>query len=435
MRKAIFILLLVAIACYILIMNQLTPYSSDDYFYSYSFADGERITSLSQVIPSLLAHGVQMNGRYAPHFFVQVFTMLPQLSFDIINTGVYILLLLGMYTLVRGEKRYNILLMLILAGVTFIAVPDFGGSMLWLAGACNYLWCGAACVWLLVPFAKQLIRGESAPKGWLVAVMALGGLWVGNCSENMSAVMVMILFFCAVSLWLQTRKIPWWMLIVTLSVFIGWLFLVLAPGDSQRIGNVLSLNYYLQRFLDGPLDYQRRFLMPLTLAWLYIFGLSWYKGVSKPLLTFSALLFIGAMVCNGIMFIANYYPLRTLLWPVLLLLIACTLLAVPLFQTSRSMKGIFAAVTLHITLLAVMAAIQALPDNYDRYCLFNARTEDIVAQRDAGVMEIETFGIEGKSKYDEFFGVFELTTDSTNRVNTGLAKYWGVNSIVANRFE
>lgn len=438
-RKIVFIGLLIAIGCFIFVMNWLSPYASDDYFYSYSFVDGERITSIGQIIPSLIEHGVQMNGRYAPHFFVQLFTMLPEILFDVVNTGVYLLLLMGMYMLVRGQRRYNWMLMLILFGETFIAVPDFGGSMLWLAGACNYLWCGAACAWLLVPFANQLLRGREAPNNRLVAVMTAGALWMGNCSENMSAVMVMIFFGCAVMQWIKSRRIPWWMLIVTAATFVGWLFLVLAPGDSARISRTVTeeygLSYYVNRFLDASVGYQRSFLMPLTLGWIYLFGIGCYKAVKKETLWFSAFLFAGAMVCNGIMFIANYYPYRTVLWPVLLLLMGATMLAIPLTENSKGAQGVFTAVALHITFLTMLAAFQALPDNYDRYCQFNARMEDMISQRDAGIMNIETFGIEGKSKYDEFYGVFELTTDPEYRINVALSKHLGVDSIIVNRFE
>jgi hypothetical protein len=164
-----------------LALNLLTPLLADDYLYAFSFATGERITSVGDIFPSLAAHAATMNGRLTPHFFVQLFVMLPRWIFAILNSFVYLALLLGMVRLsARVGERYPWRLLLIVSGAVFLLPPAFGQSFLWLAGSVNYLWCDALMVWLLVPFADFYLRGKSTTGMGRMTLMVLGALLMGN---------------------------------------------------------------------------------------------------------------------------------------------------------------------------------------------------------------------------------------------------------------
>ena len=53
------------------LFNFWTPYAADDYSYMYNLGNGERITSVFQIFPSLAVHYMQYgNGRIVSHFFV-----------------------------------------------------------------------------------------------------------------------------------------------------------------------------------------------------------------------------------------------------------------------------------------------------------------------------------------------------------------------------
>ena len=55
------------------LFNYWTPYAADDYSYMYNLGNGERITSVFQIFPSLAVHYMQYgNGRIVSHFFVFV---------------------------------------------------------------------------------------------------------------------------------------------------------------------------------------------------------------------------------------------------------------------------------------------------------------------------------------------------------------------------
>jgi hypothetical protein len=73
-RKTMFRgIVLVVLFGLMLALNWLTPLISDDYRYLYSFADGERITAVSQIVPSQIAHYQTINGRVITHTLCQLF--------------------------------------------------------------------------------------------------------------------------------------------------------------------------------------------------------------------------------------------------------------------------------------------------------------------------------------------------------------------------
>jgi len=78
--------------------------------------------------------------------------------------------------------------------------------------------------------------------------------------------------------------------------------------------------------------------------------------------------------------------------------------------------------------------LQALPNDYNRYRLYEARTAEIVALREEGETDIHTFGVLSRSKYD-MFGPIELGSDPDSWLNQATARYFGVEKIAADRFE
>mgnify|MGYP003302294110 CR=1 FL=1 len=92
-----------------LICNMLTPYIADDFNYLHSFATGERIKSVGDIIPSMIAHAHRMNGRLIAHAFVQFFSLFPTWVFDVVNAGMFVLQILLMYLICRDNKKNGVI--------------------------------------------------------------------------------------------------------------------------------------------------------------------------------------------------------------------------------------------------------------------------------------------------------------------------------------
>lgn len=70
-----------------LILNSLTPLCTDDYVYSYSFAEGKideyiKIDNILDIFPSMYNHAFTQNGRLVAHFFTQFFLMYSKILFN-----------------------------------------------------------------------------------------------------------------------------------------------------------------------------------------------------------------------------------------------------------------------------------------------------------------------------------------------------------------
>ena len=427
--KRWFLLALFCAAALMLALNWFTPLLADDYHYAFRFDADTRVTSVADIFPSLAAHARNMNGRLSPHFFVQLFTLLPRRVFAVVNTAVYLLFLLGAYTLVKPVgARWNWKLLLIVQGALFLLTPAFGQSYLWLSGSDNYLWCDTLMLWLLVPFAGILWKGQRSPTVPVQLLMALGALVLGNMSENVSACAALLMGLCVLWQWCTRRKAPAWMLVTTAMTVLGWLLLMLAPANRESVArasgglNVLADHYRaaLNMWLEHGLW-----------ASLAFVGLLCFVNVDRDRKAFACMAFLSSLVCNFMMVAADYYPERAFTGTVVFLIVACaTLLDSPTVKLTLT-----SALALGLTLVMALSAVGAVPDAYNRYQLAQARVAEVCQARDAGQTDVTTFGITGLSRFDAFDGLNELTTDPDYFPNAYYAKYYGLSSIGVDRFE
>lgn len=420
----------------ILALNLFTPLLADDYLYAFSFATGERIASVGDIFPSLATHAVSMNGRLTPHFFVQLFVMLPRWIFAIINSFVYLALLLGIIRLAaRKSERFPWQLLLIVNGAVFLLPPAFGQSFLWLAGSVNYLWCDTLLVWLLVPFADFYLRGKSLSGAGNIALLSLGALVMGNMSENVSAAAILMMGLCVLGQWVRRQKAPKWMLVVTLAAFVGWLLLMLAPANRMNVSraagglNALATNYqaalsmWVQHGIWPSIAYGIAFFIALA-----------DQKADRSRLGFSVGLFLCSLACNFAMTASSYYPERAYTGSLLFVILA---FAVVLGACEGRLwqKALIPSLACMLGLVMALELIGAVPSAYNRQRLAQARITEVCADRDAGQTDIITFGVKGNSRFDAFYGLHELTDDPKYFPNVYFARYYGLNSVVVDRFE
>lgn len=415
----------------VLLLNILTPMLCDDYRYAFSFATGERITRIGQIFPSLVAHGHVLNGRYAPHFFVQLFTMLPEGCFDIVNTLVFLALLLGLYRLCLDGRAYRPLLVAGIWGALALLPPAFGQNMLWMAGACNYLWPAAALVWLVRPFLRSVSGGEASVPPAAVAAMAAGGLLFGNCSENLSAAGLMLMGLCILVRLFRKQKTPLWMWLTAILTALGWFLLMLSPVEKPTgITGGGMLGVYLERF-SHVVSLWLTHLTPLTVAYLVLLCFAWQGGARERILP-SLLPAICALCCQLAMVMSSYFPERALLGPVVLMLCACAWLLPCLKPEAQPLRN---ALCLCLCAFAVLNLLSALPHTYNRSQLAKARNRQVMAAAAAGEKDVTTFGILGRTRYDGYTGLVELSNLPEHFANEAYARYYGLDSIVVDRVE
>ena len=136
-RKQIFWLILAAAFITIFIYNFLTPYLSDDYFYACEVRQAE---SFWDLIKQQYGEYLSNSGRVVGQFNVRLSLVFDKQVFNLVNSGMFVILVLLMYANIRRKKKYDIFVLLLIITFLWKFAVDFGQTMLWICGACNYLW-------------------------------------------------------------------------------------------------------------------------------------------------------------------------------------------------------------------------------------------------------------------------------------------------------
>ena len=419
----------------LLVLNFLTPMLADDYIYLYSFETQVRITSVKDIFQSMVAHATIMNGRVIPHFFNQLFLMLPSPIFKSLNACIYILFLLGIYRLVREDRAsYDWKLLLIIDGALFLLPPVFGQTYLWQTGSLSYLWRDALMVWVFGTFANAVYSHTPVKGVGKMILLALASLYICNATENGAVGILFMMLICVIWLATQKRQIPPALFVCISFGVCGMLISLFSPSGQRNLHTLVSDIGIISD------NYQRSFSIWLSNAlWpsvAYIalfFAAAISQKPNRDRLAFSMGLFLASLVCCFTMTMASYYPLRAMVISINLIIIASVMVMTEIHTTIR--LWLTRALTVSFALALTLQVFSALPYAYNRYKMNQERSLQILEQHGNGEKDITTFGILGKSRYDAFFDLHELTDDPTYSVNVYFAKYYDLRSIAVDRYE
>ena len=416
----------------LLVYNWLTPYLVDDFNYCFSFQTGDKLNSILDIFPSMLAHACSMNGRLVAHSLVQVFTLLPGWVFDVANAAMFTLqiYLICAFT-PKGQSRWFQVLLVFFSVVLFEMA--FGQVNLWQDGAINYLWSVVFALLFLKPFAASFLSPEPISLGsrWRQWLALLGGFLVGAYSETASAAAI----FCAASLlaaqWYTGGQKPWnsRLLARLASAIAGYITIYTAPAQWQN----KSVGDGLASLFGGFLRAGRMYLHLWVL--LLVFGILFYlslikKADRKRILL--ALCFLGSsLVANFMLAFAAYYPERASVGAFAFLLCADMVLCATLLEGNGSGVPFLAA-----ALVLIVCSVKPL--YYGSYDILRTYREvcdnrnTIIESREAGVRDVAVPMVIGRTKYSAIYDLGYLNAeDCFSWPNDAMAKYYNVNSISA----
>ena len=136
-RKIIFYLILGIAVLMVYAYNYLTPYLSDDYAYLFEV---KKATSLWDLVKQQYGEYLSNSGRVIGQFNVRLSLSVNKHVFNVVNSGMFLALILLIYYNIRRKKKYDIFVLLLIITFLWKFTVDFGQTMLWICGACNYLW-------------------------------------------------------------------------------------------------------------------------------------------------------------------------------------------------------------------------------------------------------------------------------------------------------
>lgn len=410
-----------------LVCNLLTDMFADDFHYLYNFETRiERFDSLSDLIPSMQAHAVRMNGRLIAHGLAQIFLMLPPVIFDVLNSLMFVLQTYIIYRIANRRGETNVFLFALVFSGIWLFELAFGQVNLWLVGSCNYLWAAVFCLLFLVPYVDKMIYDRDV-KGvfphilWLI-LSFIAGAYIENASAGM--IFIAFLIGCYM-LFVQKKKARWYYIAAPIVAFAGFIWMMSAPY-MQIASNEFNLWNMLKSFgRAGNMFYK---MWPVVLGFAMLFTMGCFARIDRDKLALSAILVIGGVFSEVIMIFAEYNVERRAFYTFALFLAACALLFVELIRSERykvMLTGTGVCMLLACLYFVSLGVMDIALTHADV-----AKNEKLIAHyKENGQMIAVLPDIETRTDYNALTGIRYLSDDPTYWLNACMARYYGVDEI------
>lgn len=411
------------------VFNRMTLYLFDDFLYLYSFADKTRITSIAQIFPSMAAHIQTMNGRTMAHFLVQLFMLLPMWVFDLVNAGMFLLLIWGICALAGMERKRSNLLTATVFCAIWVYAPAFGQVVLWQDGATSYLWASSLGLVLLYLTAQDCLydRGIKSPWGKM-GFLALSFLTGGYLEPTSAGVLVAMTLLVGVGLFIRRKKIGGYIWAGLALAALGFLSMFLSPAEFRNKAGDALTRVMLMKQIIFTTEFLKNYSVPL-LVFVGSLVICILAKTDLRQILLGVILFIGALAANYIHIFAYYYPPRSAMGMVSLLLCADAVLLRAILDDHKYLAT--AAVTAAIMIVSFVpeffVGFQDIALTYVRM-RNNERAIHQCADEGREVAEIKDLSPE--SKYSPGYGLIYVQTDPDKWPNTDMARYYGVEAIV-----
>lgn len=449
---------LVGIVIFMYLLNSLLPLAyGDDYLFQFVWdeehggymyralpEDAKRVEGLGDILSSVWAYYFTWGGRILACFFVYLFLWLGKPVFDLVNTMIFLLLVLEIYWLGHGgrisfpEKPWRI------AWIFFALwsfCVGFSGDVFWITGTCHYLWMIVFLLAFLFPYVR---RHEGIKESFSAAGMFFLGILGGCTNENTVCWVILFLGLHLYGCYRQ-GKMQRWMLWGFLGLAIGYGLMMAAPGNFAReaveasLGMPTGWNMRSEKFLTFCF-----ILLVQLLLWHYLWK-SWRElkkieiseEISKKKES-CKFFFMSSFFSLFIMLASPAFPIRAGFGPTIFLVLSCAIMqeimqktghALPekLSRMLRFLGVCYMAVTMAVTVQGFFAM-----HDYGRYvdsevqaALSEGRTKEILVVRPFDFSEEKNW-MSGLH-----LGTLQMTDSEKSWYNVAYARYWGILGIRA----
>ncbi len=225
---------------------------------------------MGDVIRSLYIHYHHWAGRTVIFFLLQTFLLIGKPIFNIVTGFVYVSYLILLLKLAGRRRFMKGEYLFLTAMAAWFFIPAYAETMLWMTGACNYLWVTVIVLLFLIPYralwdGKNV--GEGLKKQGLQLFFFFPGIIAGWCNETISGGCILgAAIFMAEYKLLQKKKLPAWTFAGLAGNVAGFGMMMAAPGNYIRAegmgGNSLDLVTLESRW-TGAVNMLYEHLLPL----------------------------------------------------------------------------------------------------------------------------------------------------------------------------
>ena len=249
--------ILAGLFLYMFALNFLMPLHRDDYEYSLIWGTLQKITTMSDVFQSLYFHYFVHGGRMVSFFILDTFLLWGKQWFNPFNAFLFVALIVLIYwhSQQKITLRFNPYILALIIMFCWFGLPDFALANIWMTGACVYLLTAVLIFSFLLPYHFDFLGTpivDNSYKGLLG--MFFGGIVAGWTVENTAATMNLIIAACIVYAYKKNR-LKKWMITGFAGSVIGFLLLVMAPGNYVRYAeHKTSFLYHISNQFGGSFE-------------------------------------------------------------------------------------------------------------------------------------------------------------------------------------
>lgn len=438
-QKLLVLFVCCAVFLLMFVLNTFTPYTSDDYSYHFVYegsmpTENTRLLSGIWDIPYSMANHYNLwGGRVVAHSIVQFFMLFDKWVFNVFNSLVFVLCGILIYLHIEKDfKKLSPLWLSVIYFAMWFFIPQFGVSVMWLSGACNYIWMATLILAFLLPYRRRLDRKLSPLTAVLAAVgMIPFGFIAGCTNENAGgAAALTAMMFTALNL-INKKPIPAWSVTGIISSIGGLLFLIIAPGNVERGGKVeINAQVILSRF-DVIERYTNELMWALllclaVLAAMFLISRKGSFSDYKEELSVSLIYFLCA-AANIIVLAATWSIYRrSWMLSIFYAIIICGLFAKTLSITKPAKYTCFLLFAAAFIISYAFAAQSTVTSYYE----VQSEIRQIQQQKAIGIQDVTVTPHERPSNdHNALYGTANITSDRENWFNLWLAEYYGVNSV------
>lgn len=296
LRRICYLIVMALVVGGVAAMNVLTTLKGDDVqFVNLIDEQGHAVKTLGEFLRFAMANYSIANGRLADITAQAMCVFGTKGLFNVLNTLVTVATILLLTHLARARRQRIVCTVLIALAMLWLW-PFPGETMLWLAGACNYLWSSAANLFFMCLLLAALNHAEDKKRPrWQQAAMLTMSVIAGWMHEAFAAAMVAAIAGYALFNLRRCKGLPAAMMVAYLA---GFAIAVCAPGiwhraTSGELGNNAALNEQLSRRVMLIYTCTRQYITP-AIALLYLLWLWWKHGWRHVTDDLTAWAFVGA---------------------------------------------------------------------------------------------------------------------------------------------
>ena len=293
----------------IFIYNTFTPVMSDDLLF-----DSTPYKTIADIFIKEYQRYMTWNGRSVLQILMTTFCLVPKGVFNFFNSLCFVVFSLLLYANIKERKKYDYLLYLLIQVFVWNFCVDFSQTVLWLSGACNYLWGMTIILAFVTAYRYLLDQGENVKsKVWVPVAMFPLGVLAGWGNENTSGGAGLLLLLFTIQYFCKKKRLESWMFTGMGGMAIGFGFLLLAPGNAVRGAIVKAeetytgLAAYISRGLKVIQSINEYFMVYLVI--LILLGTYFYYTKHKLEEFFEVGIFVVAAFATALVLVFTPEPM------------------------------------------------------------------------------------------------------------------------------